>query len=118
MNKKELKMVIRGAQFIGGGALTVLATWLSDTCGPSVGALIWVFPILLYVSLAGMAATGETTARMAQFCYSSFPTTMVNAISILLLGWLVTKFPGAAWKAISASIIVCLAVGLVIRKFT
>jgi hypothetical protein len=42
---------------------------------------------------------------------------MVNAISILLLGWLVTKFPGAVWKAISASIIVCLAVGLVIRKF-
>ena len=117
MNKEHLKMVIRAAQFIAGGALTVLATWLSDTYGPSVGALIWVFPILLYVSLAGMAASGESTKRMSSFCYSSFPTTMVNAISILLLGWLVTKFPGSVWKAIVASVIVCFGVGLVIRKF-
>ena len=117
MNKGGLKTVIRVAQFIAGGALTVLATWLSDTYGPSVGALIWVFPILLYVSLAGMAAAGGTTERMASFCYSSFPTTMVNAISIILLGWFVTKFPGAVWKAIVASIVVCFGVGLIIRKF-
>jgi hypothetical protein len=116
MDKRHLQMVIGPAQYIAGGALTVLATRLSETYGPSFGALIWVFPTLLYVSLAGMAASGESTKRMASFCYASFPTTMVNAISILLLGWFVTKFPGAVWKAIVASIVVCFGVGLIIRK--
>ena len=49
---------------------------------------------------------------MAQFCYSSFPTTLVNTISILVLGWLLTHFPGSIWKAILASIAICRAVGV------
>ena len=112
------KAMIRAAQFIAGGGLTVLATWLSDTYGPSVGALIWVFPILLYVSVVGMAMEGETTKKMAAFCYDSFPTTMVNAVSILVLAWLITAFPGKLWAALAASIAICIAVGLAIRRFS
>lgn len=111
------KGLIHAAQFVAGGTIVVLATMLSDRFGPQVGALVWVFPVLLYVALVGMAAEGESTQKMAQFCYSSFPTTLVNAISILILGWLVTRFPGSVWKALLASIAICTAVGLGIRHF-
>lgn len=111
------KALIHAAQFVAGGTIVVLATMLSDRFGPQVGALVWVFPVLLYVALVGMAAKGESTQKMAQFCYSSFPTTLVNAISILVLGWLVTRFPDAVWKALLASIAICTAIGLGIRHF-
>ena len=111
------KALIRGAQFVVGGGLTVLATWLSDPYGPKVGALIWVFPILLYVAVVGMAAEGEPAAKMSAFCYSSFPTTVVNAVSILILGWLIGKFAGSLWKALAASIAICLAVGYGFHRF-
>lgn len=113
----ETKMLVRAAQFVAGGGLTVLATWLSDVYGPSVGALIWVFPILLYVSVVGMQFEGESEKKMAAFCYSSFPTTLVNAISILVLAWLITAFPGKLWAALLTSIAICLAVGFLIRKY-
>jgi uncharacterized membrane-anchored protein YitT (DUF2179 family) len=111
------KTAIRVAQFAAGGGLTVLATWLSETYGPSVGALIWVFPILLYVAVIGMAVGGESTPKMAAFCYASFPTTLVNAVSIVVLAWLITAFPGKLWAALAASIAICLAVGFAIRRF-
>jgi hypothetical protein len=112
------KTLVRVAEFIAGGGLTVLATWLSDKYGPSVGALIWVFPILLYVSVVGMYFEGKPTKDMAAFCYSSFPTTMVNAVSIVILAWLITVFPGKLWAALGTSIAICLAVGYGIRRFT
>jgi len=111
------KAAIRVAQFVVGGGLTVLSTWLSETYGPSVGALIWVFPILLYVSVIDMAATGGSTQKMAAFCYASFPTTMVNAFSILILAWLVTAFPGKLWAAFAISITICISIGYVMMRF-
>jgi len=111
------KALIHAAQFMAGGTIVVLATMLSERFGPQVGALVWVFPVLLYVALVGMAAEGQSTQKMAQFCFSSFPTTLVNAISILVLGWLVTQFPGSVWKALLASIAICTVVGLGIRHF-
>jgi hypothetical protein len=111
------KAAIRVAQFVAGGGLTVLSTWLSETYGPSIGTLIWVFPILLYVSVIGMATAGDSTQKMAAFCYASFPTTMVNAVSILIIAWLITVFPDKLWAAIAVSITICLAIGYVINRF-
>ena len=107
---------IIAAQFIGGGGITVLATWLSKTYGPKIGALIWVFPILLYVSVVGLVLEGQTTKQLADFCYASFPTTLVNACSILVLAWLIMMFPGKLWAALLSSIAICLAVGYAIHR--
>lgn len=111
------KTIVHAVQFLAGGTIVVLATMLSERFGPQVGALVWVFPVLLYVALVGMAVEGQSTQRMAQFCYSSFPTTLVNAVSILVLGWLVTHFPSEVWKALLASIVICTAFGVGIHHF-
>ena len=98
-------------QFIAGGGLTVLTTWLSGLYGPVVGALIWVYPLLLYVSTVAMDAQGQSAKRIAAFCYASFPTTVINAVSALILGWLITMFPGRIGIAVLLSIIISTAIG-------
>jgi len=38
-------------------------------------------------------------------------------VSILILGWLIGKFAGSLWKALAASIAICLAVGYGFHRF-
>jgi hypothetical protein len=104
-------MLVSLMQFVAGGALTVLATRLSAAYGPKVGALIWVYPLLLYVSAVGMAFQGGSAKSIAAFCYASFPTTIVNAFSALLLGWLVATFPGRMGVAVLLSLVISTVVG-------
>lgn len=106
------------AEFVVGGGLTVLATWLSRTYGPKVGAIVWVYPTLLYVAVMSLSFRGLSSEQLATVCFSSFPTTMVNAVSILALGHFITAFPDHLAAAISLSMALCTAIGYGIGRFT
>ncbi len=105
------------AQFAAGGSLTVLTTWLSRVYGPAVGAIIWVYPLLLYVSAIAMDAQGQPSRNIANFCYASFPTTVVNAVSALILGVLITRMPDRVGYAVLASIAISTVIGFITYQF-
>ena len=98
-------------QFIAGGTLTVLTTLISGLYGPAVGALVWVYPSLLYVSAIAMRVQGKRAQDIAALCYASAPTTVINAASAIILGWLIMSFPGNISIAIVLSIIISTIVG-------
>jgi hypothetical protein len=98
-------------QFIAGGLMTFAASRLSITYGPSIGALVWLYPILLMVSVVSQWYKGESKTEVAQLCFDSFGTTIVNAIMGVLLGVLILVMPGSMWWAVIASIVVGLGVG-------
>jgi hypothetical protein len=112
-----MKLVSGIAQFAAGGGLTVLTTWLSGVYGPAVGAIIWVYPLLLYVSAIAMSAQGQPSKTIADFCYASFPTTVINAISALILGLLITHMPDHVDYAVLASIAISTVVGFITYQF-
>lgn len=86
------------------------------TYGAKLGSLVWVFPALLYVSLISLRYQGQTSQQLAQVCFSSFPTTVVNAFSILLLGYLISWFPESLMLACTLSVLVCLTIGVAISS--
>ena len=99
------------AQFVGGGALTVAASKLSIAYGPSVGALAWVVPVLLYVSVAALRYQGQTREQLAKLCFDSFGTTVVNAMTGVLLGVLILVVPGPVAWALLTSLVLSIAIG-------
>lgn len=98
-------------QFIAGGLLTLAASRLSIIYGPDVGALVWVYPILLMVSVVAQWHKGQSKREVAQLCFASFGTTLVNAVMGVLLGVLVLMMSGSIWWAVAVSIVVGLFVG-------
>lgn len=70
--------IVDVAQFTLGGLLTVAASKLASVYGAKIGALVWTVPILLYVSLISLWVRGESKNVLANLCFYSFGTTLVN----------------------------------------
>ncbi len=104
-------------QFIAGGLLTLAASRLSIIYGPEIGALVWVYPILLMVSVVSQWHKGQSKREVAQLCFASFGTTLVNAVMGVMLGVLVLTMSGSIWWAVAASMAVGLFVGYGYHRF-
>ena len=99
------------AQFVVGGGLTVAATRLSQVYGPDIGALVWVVPILTYVSIVAQRYLKVPLRDQAQFCFASFGTTIINAFTGVIFGLLILALPANLPLAIIVSLISSLLIG-------
>ncbi len=104
-------------QFIVGGLLTVAASKLSVNFGPQVGALIWTIPLLMIVSVMTLRYSGNSKRMVAQLCFSSFWTTLINAIAGVILGVLVLTVPGDIGWAVGVSVIINIGVAFGYYKY-
>ena len=111
LSSAEIDTLAVFAQFVCGGLMTVAASKLSVAYGPSVGALVWVLPILLYVSAVTMRFQGHSRKLIAELCFDSFGTTIVNAFTGVILGLCVLMIPGNIWWAVLVSVIVSITMG-------
>lgn len=111
LSKTHIDILADVAQFIVGGLMTLAASKLSVAYGPSTGALVWIFPILLYVSAVALSFQGHGRALIANLCFASFGTTIVNAFTGVILGMLVLFLPGNIIWAVLASIVTSVLIG-------
>ena len=103
-------------EFLIGGLLTLAASKLSEIYGPNIGALVWLFPILMTVSILGQWYRGVPKYKLAQLCFDSFGTTLVNAIVGVLIGFLIVSLPGSIWWPVLIAALVSLVIGTVYHK--
>lgn len=101
------------AQFLVGGMLTLAASKLSEIYGPKIGALVWLFPILMTVSILGQWYRGVPKYELAQLCFASFGTTLVNAVVGVLIGFLILFIPGSVWWPVLIAAALSVGIGFV-----
>lgn len=104
------------AQFLVGGMLTLVASKLTEIYGADIGALVWLFPILMTVSVLGQWYRGVPKYKLAQLCFDSFGTTLVNAVVGVLIGFLILAMPGSIWWPVLVAIAMTLGIGYVYHK--
>lgn len=104
-------------QFLVGGILTLAASKLSEIYGPNIGALVWLFPILMTVSIIDQWYRGVPKYELAQLCFASFGTTLVNAVVGVLIGYLILSMPGSVWWPVLVAAALTLGIGIVYHKF-
>jgi len=104
------------AQFLIGGMLTLAASKLTEIYGADIGALVWLFPILLAVSVLGQWYRGMPKYKLAQLCFDSFGTTLVNAIVGVLIGYLILSLSGSVWWPVLIAAVISLGIGAVYRR--
>lgn len=100
-------------EFLVGGMLTLAASKLSEIYGPKIGSLVWLFPILMTVSVIGQWYRGVPKSKLAQFCFDRFGTTIVNAVVGVLIGFLILSMTGNVWWPVFIAIVIGLGIGVV-----
>ena len=93
------------AQFMVGGFLTVAASKLSLLFGPEIDALAWTIPLLMIVSVVTLRYSGSSKRMLANLCFSSFWTTLINAVAGVILGVLILSVPGNIGWAVAISVL-------------
>jgi hypothetical protein len=96
--------------------LTLAASKLAEIYGADIGALVWLFPILMTVSVLGQWYRGVPKYKLAQLCFDSFGTTLVNAVVGVLIGFLILAMPGSIWWPVLVAIAMTLGIGYVYHK--
>ena len=104
------------AQFLVGGMLTLAASKLTEIYSADIGALVWLFPILLSVSVLGQWYRGVPKYKLAQLCFDSFGTSLVNAVVGVIIGFLILLMPGSVWWPVLIAIAMSLGIGYVYHK--
>lgn len=105
------------AQFLVGGFLTVAASKLSLLFGPQIGALAWTIPLLMIVSVVTLRYSGCSKRMVARLCFSSFWTTLINAVAGVILGLLILSVPGNIGWAVLVTILLNVAVSAGYYKY-
>ena len=105
------------AQFLVGGFLTVAASKLSLLFGPQIGALAWTIPLLMIVSVVTLRYSGSSKRMVARLCFSSFWTTLINAVAGVILGLLILSVPGNIGWAVLVTILLNVAVSAGYYKY-
>lgn len=105
------------AQFMVGGFLTVAASKLSLLFGPEIGALAWTIPLLMIVSVVTLRYSGSSKRMVAKLCFSSFWTTLINAVAGVMLGLLILSVPGNIGWAVAISVLLNIAIAAGYYKY-
>ena len=75
--------------------------------GAKIGALVWTVPILMYVSVISLWVRGEPKSVLANLCFYSFGTTLVNAVAGVLIGLMIlgiSEFVAAIGVSLATSV--------------
>jgi hypothetical protein len=116
MNMSNIDVTVYFAVFMAGGLLAVLATHMENLLGPKAGAAVWVFPVLLTISVIALKIRGRKTGNIAQYCQDSAYATMLNALTNAVLGLLLLYFRGDLSKTLLVSVSTSMLIGYLFYK--